>query len=196
MCVCVCVGAHVCSCVFSLVPLFKTPGTVAHQAPLSMEFPKQESWSGLSFPFPGALPHPGFKPASLVSTCIGRQARHQGSPLDFISSDAYCRYWLYCWIEQLKRQCFESVSFLCSFSVFWNPEPLSFYQWVWVIRKDQLAWLDLALLVFPVSAMTEPRVVESVYKKEITYWDFSGSPVVRTVYLHHWESGFDPWSGN
>ena len=44
--------------------LFKTPWTVAHQDPLSMEFPRQEYWSGLPFPFPGHLPNPAFEPAS------------------------------------------------------------------------------------------------------------------------------------
>ena len=39
-------------------------GTVAHQAPLSMEFPRQEYWSGLLFPSPGDLPDPGIKPGS------------------------------------------------------------------------------------------------------------------------------------
>ena len=37
---------------FSQVPLFATPWSVAHQAPLSMGFPRQEHWSGLSFPSP------------------------------------------------------------------------------------------------------------------------------------------------
>ena len=41
-----------------------TPWTVAHQAPLSMEFSRQEYWSGLPFPSPGDLPDPGIKPAS------------------------------------------------------------------------------------------------------------------------------------
>ena len=36
-----------------------TPWTVAHQAPLSMGFPRQEYWRGLPFPSPGDLPHPG-----------------------------------------------------------------------------------------------------------------------------------------
>ena len=40
------------------------PGTVAHQAPLSMGFSRQEYWSGLPFPSPGDLPHPGIKPES------------------------------------------------------------------------------------------------------------------------------------
>ena len=39
-----------------------TPWTVAYQAPLSMEFPRQEYWSGLPFPFPGDIPDPGIKP--------------------------------------------------------------------------------------------------------------------------------------
>ena len=36
-----------------------TPCTVALQASLSMEFFRQESWSGLPFPFPGDFPNPG-----------------------------------------------------------------------------------------------------------------------------------------
>ena len=39
-----------------------TPWTVAHEAPLSMGFPRQEYWSGLSFPSPGDLLDPGIKP--------------------------------------------------------------------------------------------------------------------------------------
>ena len=39
-----------------------TPRTVAHQAPLSMGFPRQEYWSGVPFPSPGDLPRPGIKP--------------------------------------------------------------------------------------------------------------------------------------
>ena len=38
--------------------------TVACQAPLSMEFFRQEYWSGLPFPFPGDRPNPGIKPRS------------------------------------------------------------------------------------------------------------------------------------
>ena len=42
--------------------LFETQWTVAHQAPLSMGFPRQEYWSGLPFPAPGGLPNPGLNP--------------------------------------------------------------------------------------------------------------------------------------
>ena len=43
---------------------FVTPWTVAHQAPLSMGFPRQGYYSGLPFPSPEDLPSPGIKPAS------------------------------------------------------------------------------------------------------------------------------------
>ena len=42
------------------------PWTVAGQAPLSMEFSRQEYWSELPFPTPGDLPNPGVKPGSLA----------------------------------------------------------------------------------------------------------------------------------
>ena len=38
-----------------------TPWTVAHQAPLFMEFPRQEYWSRLPFPPPGDRPNPGIE---------------------------------------------------------------------------------------------------------------------------------------
>ena len=43
---------------------FATPWTVAHQAPLSVGFPREEYWSGLPFPLPGDLPDQGIEPAS------------------------------------------------------------------------------------------------------------------------------------
>ena len=48
----------------SRVRLFVTPWTVAHQPPQSMEFSRQEYWSGLPFPSPGDLPDPGIEPGS------------------------------------------------------------------------------------------------------------------------------------
>ena len=48
----------------SHVRLFATPWTVAYQASLSMEFSRQEYWSGFPFPSPWDLPNPGIKPGS------------------------------------------------------------------------------------------------------------------------------------
>ena len=57
----VCARAH--SVVFDSMTLW----IIARQAPLFMGFSRQEYWSGLPFPPPGDLPHPGIKSASLVS---------------------------------------------------------------------------------------------------------------------------------
>ena len=55
MCVCVCGG------------ICETPWKVACQAPLSMEFCRQEYWSGLPFPPPEDLPDSSIKSMSLMS---------------------------------------------------------------------------------------------------------------------------------
>ena len=57
-------------CALSCVWLFATPWTVAHQASLSVEFSRQEYWSGLLFPPPGHLPNPGVEPTSLACPAL------------------------------------------------------------------------------------------------------------------------------
>ena len=49
---------------------FVTLWTVTHQAPLSMEFSRQEDWSGVPLPTPGDLLDSGVKPESLVSSAV------------------------------------------------------------------------------------------------------------------------------
>ena len=76
---CVCMSMHVQSC-----PTLCDPVVVACQAPLSMGFSRQESWSGLPFPSPGDLPDPGIEPMVSCVSCISKwvlhQLSHQGSP--------------------------------------------------------------------------------------------------------------------
>ena len=69
LCVCVCVCVCVCL-VTQLCPTLCDPMEVAHQAPLSMEFSRQEYWSGLSFTTPGDLPNLGIEPISPVSSAL------------------------------------------------------------------------------------------------------------------------------
>ena len=57
---------------FSRIQLCEAPWTVAHQAPLSMGFSRQEYWSGLPCPPPGDFPNPGIKLASLMSLALAR----------------------------------------------------------------------------------------------------------------------------
>ena len=60
-------------CMLSHVQLFATPWTVLLQAPLSMESFRQEYWSGLPFPTPGDLPHPGIEFTTPCISCTSRQ---------------------------------------------------------------------------------------------------------------------------
>ena len=76
----------------SRVRLFATPWTVAHQAPQSMGFSRQEYWNGLPFPSSGDLPDPGIEPWSpalyadaLPSEPLGKSLK-QSKPLIYSSS--------------------------------------------------------------------------------------------------------------
>ena len=65
------VGEDECVCVCSVTSdYFATPVTTACQAPLFMEFSRQEYWTSLPFPSPGDLPDRGIKSASLVSLAL------------------------------------------------------------------------------------------------------------------------------
>ena len=58
-----------------------TPWTIACQAPLSMEFPRQEYWSRLPFPFPGDLPNLWIEPTPPTLQADSLPLSHQGSPM-------------------------------------------------------------------------------------------------------------------
>ena len=64
----------------SRVWLFATPWIVAYQAPQSMEFFRQDYWSGLPFPSPGNLPDPGIEPGSPALQADALPSEPPGSP--------------------------------------------------------------------------------------------------------------------
>ena len=64
----------------SRVRLFATPWTIAHQAPPSMGFSRQEYWSGLPFPSPGDLPDPGIQPTSPALEADALTSEPPGKP--------------------------------------------------------------------------------------------------------------------
>ena len=66
-----------CAQLLSRVQLFVTPWTAVQQAPLSMEFSRQEYWSGL----PGDLPDPGIEPGSPASQADSLLSGPPGKPL-------------------------------------------------------------------------------------------------------------------
>ena len=83
--------SEVCVCVFSNVQIFVTPWTIAHQAPLSMGFSRQEHGNGLPFPSPEDLPNPGIEPASPAWQVDSQLLSHLGSPFWYIAmSNTIC----------------------------------------------------------------------------------------------------------
>ena len=83
-------SAHTCMLCACLLSNFATLWTatlwtLAHQAPLSIGFSRQESWSGLPCPPPGDLPHPRTEPASSALQVDSLPQNHWGSPLQLHS---------------------------------------------------------------------------------------------------------------
>ena len=105
-------GTHVCA--LSRVRLFATPRTVAHQAALSMGFPRQEYWSGLPGPPPGDLPDPGIEPMCLTSPALAGR---------FFTTSATLRHWkrhLHFRLEWIRSpHQFTGIWTCCSLD--WNP---------------------------------------------------------------------------
>ena len=66
----------------------------ACQAPLSMEFSRQECWSELPFPSPGDLPDPGIEPGSPTWQADSLPSESPGKPITRITSDkrSVCLY--------------------------------------------------------------------------------------------------------
>ena len=75
-----------CAQSLSYTQLFATPWTVAHQAPLSMGFSRQEYWSGLPFPSPGDLPDPGIEPRSPALQADALTSEPPGMPTPMLAS--------------------------------------------------------------------------------------------------------------
>ena len=69
-----------------------TPWTVAHQAPLSMGFLRQEYWSGLPFPSSGDLPNPGIEPISPALAGAFFTTEPPGNPMIYEIEKCYLKY--------------------------------------------------------------------------------------------------------
>ena len=102
---------------FSCVQLCGTPWTVAHQAPLSMEFSKQEYRSGLSCPPPGDLPDRRIKPTSPASPALqvdSLPTELPGKPLFVCNNDLFPFCPLFIFMLVLKYCCHLSWFYIFS----------------------------------------------------------------------------------
>ena len=90
---------------------------VAHQGLLSMEFSRKEYWSSQSFPIPGGLPSPRFKPTSLVSSALTGTflttvppRKHNASPNSYPPRTSDCDHEGLCRCNYVKlRSCWSRV---------------------------------------------------------------------------------------
>ena len=83
---------------FSPVQLFATPWTIAHQAPLSMGFSRQEQWSGEPF-YPGGIPDLGIKARSPALWADSLPSGHQGTPETPKCWVNFLHFSLRCWVK-------------------------------------------------------------------------------------------------
>ena len=92
---------------FSRVRLFATLWMVAHQAPLTMGFSRQEYWRGLPCPPPGDLPHPGMEAESLKSPPLTGEFLTASAAWEapkyctFLNNNLVSLDWLCCWDPSL-----------------------------------------------------------------------------------------------
>ena len=155
----------------SLFWLLVTPWTADHWSPLSMDFSRQEYWSGLPFLSPGYLPDPGNEPRSPASQQILYCLGHQGSPIKmfhFNSVQSLSRVRLFGTPGTTARQA--SLSFTNS----WSPPKIMSIE---SVRPSNHLMLYNPLLL-PSSIFHNIRVFsnESVlYIKWPKYWSFSFS---------------------
>ena len=96
-----------------------TPVDLACQSPLSVEFSRQEYWSGLPFPPPRDLPDPGILPASLASPVLAGIFFTTGPPVPALTLPNTQTGWVDVWVASGKKW-----SFLGKQQGIWNSRPL------------------------------------------------------------------------
>jgi len=74
------------------------PWTVTHQASLSMEFSRQEYWSGVPFPSPGNLPDPGIEPRSPALHADSLPSEPPGKPHCFLFVCLFLFFGFFWWV--------------------------------------------------------------------------------------------------
>ena len=110
-----------------------TPGTVAHQAALSMEFPRQEHWSGLLFPAPGDLPNPGIEAVSPALAGVFLATEPPRKPIALWSRAlTYHSLLLHHFYKKFITVYFISASSLCANKTFLSYRCNKHYNMMWL----------------------------------------------------------------
>ena len=133
--------------VLSQIRLFLTPWTIACQAPLFTEFPRQEYWSGFPFPSPGDLPNPGMEPVSPTLQTDSLPSQPLGKPnwLEHL-------FWWHLAKEMSMQKFFAFSWILWVLYVFKMPGPYQIHDlWIlspilWVVLLLYYAYMYLILM--------------------------------------------------
>ena len=131
----------------SRVRLFTTPWTEARQAPLSMEFSRQEYWSGEPFPSPGHLSDSGIEPRSPAL-----QSEPPGKSINSIEDTLYIHVFMYymhtCVLHRkgIKSHPNQYFTLLGGYPCYW--ECMLYYRWRRSRHVDWLFKVLLAIFVF------------------------------------------------
>ena len=163
------------------------PWAVAHQAPLSMGFSRQEYWNGLPCPPPGDLPNPGIESASLMSPAMADE---------FFTTRAT---FYPCWIPGSSMKA-EHREFTLAHYQYFEPCPASARpEWPWITWKtkpQRFLKLDRNIRhVSCVCALPSPFILSHFYSYRKWYsslgnsFPHSGLRVPRAVpYWPEWKS--------
>ena len=125
MCVCVYIYTHkcVCVCVCSVAQLFATPWTLAHQAPLSLEFSRQEYWSGLPFHTSEDLLDSGIKSIPLASPALTGRLFTTVPPRNSICVHIYTHMCIYIYMSIDIYMYIYVYTHMCIYTWSLNPGP-------------------------------------------------------------------------
>ena len=156
----------------SHVQLFAAPWTVTHQAPLSMEFSRQEYWSGLPCPPPGDLPDLGIEPVSPGSPALQADSLplcHLGSPhssLVVLKQELNTTGAARAWPLLPMVEFFWNRTWLFRVSVWDSPctilLPLSLHKSQMYILVWQLSQILLALSLSFLDSITHPHSIHNL----------------------------------
>ena len=160
---------HMCVCsATSDLSNSATPWTVAHQAPLSMGFSRQEYWRGLPCPPPWDLPNPGIEPRSLMSPALAGQffttsATGEALYMHISSVQSLSRVQLFATPWAAARQA--SLSIVLFVKPYSNSIPFKFLSCIMILETRGLSFSYTALTFEIILANLVPLPIPMICRR-------------------------------
>ena len=137
-------------CVSHSVQLFATPWPIACRAPLSMEFSRQEYWSGQPFPSPGDLFNPGIKLRSPTLQANSLPSEPPGKPKNTGVGSLSLLQWIFptqeqnCGLLHCRWITSQATSFTMYYCKIQGVQPIFYskYKWTIIIKNCELLFIN------------------------------------------------------